>query len=847
MSPRRQTSGYLTAFLASALALSSCNNTKPDTNDSLPETGDTGPASQACIATVFEESLAATFRRTCATCHFDGGAADEAALKLQIPIYGFDSEQDAQNLAALLHYLQQPTFQERLLNKPFGEDEHGGGQQIEPDSLEGDALTHWIGLIRGEETCSPISLPEISTGDLSLTSVPDTARMASLLLTDNLPSAEELAALSEDLDSLDPILDRIMTEKTFYTRVSQIYEDLLHTNMFRSKHTSEPLLRAWGFGEDSTGQTQGHYRWMTDYFTPQSDPWKAMLDSTAYGVSRSPRKLVEYILKEQREFGEILTADYTLVNPYSVRNYGAESLVEDASFVPAVDETSDEDVFVPVVLTEVPTAGLLTDVNFMNVYPTDTVNLNRNRSREVLDHYLAVDLLQLTDRNVEDFGSTAVNPTYNNVVCVQCHAMLEPITGAFQNWPKKSYQGIYDPASDNAQARWDDMDPATLLRPPGLSMAQPIPAEHEDTSARWLAEQIVAEPRFALATTHTLFEALTGREILLPPKLDEADYEQRYRAYRFERDELEAAAQVFIDSGRHLRALVRALIRSPLLRTTAVNLDNPYADARLGLNKTVYPEDLERRLNALVGYSWFNGFQRTDDDEPNRHWNNHIDRPGRSYLMEYREACGTGYGCYARWYSLLGGLDVNPSTGNMTRLNQPNLIVGSILEHMSGEMARRLIAREFAIISTHDDGSFKRHLFPYVDLDTVPEDSEGAPNTEHVQAIKKNIQYLHRVLLNEEHELSDPEIEHTYTLFKAIWDGRPEGGVWLTASDESVEEAENLALAAHEASLGLPTLERREVLRDDHYTFRSWKIVLDYLLIDFRFLHEQNVSRESAP
>jgi hypothetical protein len=368
-------------------------------------------------------------------------------------------------------------------------------------------------------------------------------------------------------------------------------------------------------------------------------------------------------------------------------------------------------------------------------------------------------------------------------------------------------------------------------------MERPRPESEKDRGVQWLAEQIVDSPRFAYATAVTMLEGLTGREVMTPPNLDDADHAKKYRIFKYEQSQLEAAATAFMTTNRNLRTLLKVLIKSPLIRAQRVLLDNPYAEARVGLNKLLHPEDLERRLQALLGYSWFNYVQRTNEDELNRHWNNHIDRKGRSLLMEYRETCGTGYGCYGRWYSLLGGLDVHREGGNATRLNQPNLITAAILDSMSGQMARRLVPRDFAITSTTPNGMFRRRLFPFVDLDTVPKDENMQALPINVDRIKRNLQHLHQTILLEALNLTDPEIEHSYQLFHTIWLGGRPGGRQLNL-DDKVEQSENDYLANHEAQLGLPTLNRRVILRDTHNTILAWKAVLDYLIGDFTVAHQ---------
>ena len=178
-----------------------------------------------------------------------------------------------------------------------------------------------------------------------------------------------------------------------------------------------------------------------------------------------------------------------------------------------------------------------------------------------------------------------------------------------------------------------------------------------------------------------------------------------------------------------------------------------------------------------------------------------------------------------------------PTEGNDTRLTEPTMLVSAIFQRMSIEMALRIVPRDFAITS-QEDGLFVRRLFPYVDLDTVPEDDDGNVIVENEDRILQNIQHLHELFLGEILDVSDEEVQETYELFLAIWRNRPENPKGLNFAG-NVSQAENDYLAAWEAENGMPVLTRREVLKDWYHTERSWRVVVDYLLSDVRFLYDQ--------
>ncbi len=815
----------------------------PDTPDTVVE---------QCIAQEFADRVAPLIANTCSLCHTAEGLAAASGLGFASLHSTLGSMRDETNRDQLVAYLTASANPDWVVLKPTGQMAHGGGPIVAADSLEAAVLQSFVESVLGEGACDALPEASLDPANFVLASSRHTLWLASRLLIDRAPTAQELEAVTDDIASIEPILNTFYETESFAARIAQIYEDDLHTNMFNGKNDSYSIQRAWGLVPDSQGNTRGNFRWMDALAQPQSDEWKDLLVNSTFGVWRAPRELVQYVIREHKDFGEILTADYTMVNAYSVRTFEAEALLPtNAPFAPAQVSTEDRTTFVPVVLDTVPTAGLLTDLNFLAVYPTTPVNLNRNRSREINHHFLATDILSLSNRAILDFGSTEVNPTYNNKACVVCHRVMDPVSGAFQNWPRVGgVQGMYDPLSLHAQARWDSTDPADQLVAPGSTMTQLVPVEQEDRSVQWLASRIVEDPRFGLSVAHALYEGLTGREALQAPPLGTLEYGARMRAFQLERSLLESVAQAFMNSGRDIRVLVTALIQSPLIRTVALSdedttLEPSLAASRVGLNKMPHPEDLERKLKAATGYSWYHYYAKTDAGEANYHWNNHTDRPGRSLLVEFREQCGNGgHGCYARWYSLMGGLDVNPVGGNDTRPDEPNVIIAAILGRMAVEMPLRLVAREFSIQS-QENGLFIRTLFPHVTLEMVPEDENGLPIESNTNAIVANIQHLFWQLHGHQRAADDVEVQAAYNLFVDVWKLGLTTGKQLGFS-ERVDAPEVAAMAAAETAAGKTPLERIPVNVDTYNTVRAWRVVLDYMLNDPAFVYD-SIDGEVAP
>ena len=199
---------------------------------------------------------------------------------------------------------------------------------------------------------------------------------------------------------------------------------------------------------------------------------------------------------------------------------------------------------------------------------------------------------------------------------------MDPIAGAFQNYPKHQFQALYDPLNDNAQARWADTAPETQLLSSGLSKSHPVPNDRMDDSLAWLAEALIEDPRFTAATVRVIFSGLTGRSVMVAPNIeDDNNYLQKQRAYQIQRHYLEELEDIFTNHGRNPNVMVKAMVKSPLLRASHFNNDNPYLHKHFGLHRMLTPEDIERKLIATTGRKWSSYVGRFSPEEaPNYHW-----------------------------------------------------------------------------------------------------------------------------------------------------------------------------------------------------------------------------------
>ena len=150
---------------------------------------------------------------------------------------------------------------------------------------------------------------------------------------------------------------------------------------------------------------------------------------------------------------------------------------------------------------------------------------------------------------------------------------------------------------------------------------------------------------------------------------------------------------------------------------------------------------------------------------------------------------------------LYGGIDSKQVT---QRLTDPSGAMGAIQRIMANEVACKTVPADFG------KAAKDRRLFPKVEPSDLP--------SENPEEIKAAVRHLHRYILGHD----DPvEVERTYNLFTGILaDAQAQGkyGQWESYFCRATKE------------------EIRT--KDPHYTVRSWRAVVTYLLRQPEFLYE---------
>jgi hypothetical protein len=653
------------------------------------------------------------------------------------------------------------------------------------------------------------------SGQLELLSWTETLRKASLELTGKLPTDRQVQTTAEHGQlGLEASLAEIMRDPAFSERTIELYNDHFLTDKYLGRENAIELLDE---------EIYPNLRWFERKY-PGDDDKAAMTNDS---LAREPLELIAHVIRTERPFTEILTANYTMANGFS-----ALSLVGLPDVPLGVGENPET--FQEVQIPGIPHAGILTSAMFLNRFPTSDTNINRHRSRMAYWFFLDIDINQFGSRPVDasdDFGD---NPTLENPNCTVCHVTMDPVAGLFMNWNES---GEY-----SGEGEWFGPD---YILPPGFN-GEALPNSDRRRALQWFAQRVAQNPRFAQATVKTVFEGLTGQELLditlamtpdaaeasiqdfgakagggmggagglgggglggaggmgvggmggaeppppLPdpnPPIDPDVPEALQRAYNLQQQILRAIQQRFIDSNHNFKLLVREIVLSPYFRaknSAPMTAEMEMELSTFGTARLLTPEHLSRKIEATTGVRW-------------------RQRPGRpDYLLDQ----------YRIFY---GGIDSDLVT---QRVTEPNGVMASLAQRMAYEVACSAVPYDFS------KSANQRVLFPYVDRDTLLSESSTQ--------VRDNVRYLHSRLLGE--DVSDEELNATIGVLMEAYDLGREGLNDGSVSEDLVDQCRLNRDRNTDDSLP----EDRRINRDSEYNIRAWMAAVSYLLADYRYLYE---------
>jgi len=751
------------------LVLAACGN-----DERLDDGGDAPPV---CVSDrdFFEQEVwGKVMGASCVGCHTLAGSAQEQFAKflLQPTNYPGFLEENFSN-ARMVSTIQISGTSELLL-KPTGQTMHGGGTLFEVGSEPYKILEEFVARSAAPSDCE--DAPPAALSGVQLLDGPHTLRKAMLMMVGRLPTAAEKAAAADDA-GIDAALDTAMREPAFYDWLIELYNDQFLVDRY---------LSFVGRGVGLLNATDWPGAGQTTY---------GMLDSVTrekgnLAVTREPLQLIAHIVRNDRPFTEILTADYTVVNPFSAAIYGVPVTFTDPTNENEWQETqltfSRTIGGVPTQLT-LPHAGVLSSPMWLNRFPTTPTNRNRHRASKLFEQFLATDILAVANRPIDAATSTAFNnPTRDDPQCKVCHSMLDPVAGAFQKW------------NDNDQELWQpDRNWYVEMYAPGFG-GEVIPADQFTGALPWLAERVVADPRFATAVTRTVFAGLTGEPILEYPAYGAADFEAHRQAWSAQNGVLAQIASEFIESNFDFRVIVKGVVKSPYFR--AVNADGPAMGdtaillASVGTAHLSTPEELSRKITAVTGAPW----ARSQGDRR------------AQLLIDYRIA--------------YGGID---SDLVIDRLSTPNGMMSGVAWRMANEVACLTTAWDFTRPAA------ERNLFPGVAITDLPE-VDGVPSAAGETAIRNGLVHLFEQVLGETHVADDADIDRAYALWVDVW---RDGKAFVAENPTTNRNLLSACRGRWDARTGVELPAEQRIEQDPDFTVRSWMAVMTYLLADYRFLH----------
>ena len=149
------------------------------------------------------------------------------------------------------------------------------------------------------------------------------------------------------------------------------------------------------------------------------------------------------------------------------------------------------------------------------------------------------------------------------------------------------------------------------MRTPGLNGRF---SPNADNSLKWLAKQIVADPRFAEATVRFWWPAIMGSEVAEPPEdASDADFEGLLLAANAQGTEVERLANGFRYGfpgslyKYNLKDLLVEIVLSDWFRADAVTDTDQVRRVALrdaGARRLLTPEELARKTAAITGVQW---------------------------------------------------------------------------------------------------------------------------------------------------------------------------------------------------------------------------------------------------
>ena len=574
-----------------------------------------------------EDSIVQT---RCIACHVEGGLARSSALLFQRT----NTASSLNNFGALSAYID-AKGSELFLAKIAGEQGHVGGVQLAKDSSGYASFQKLIAeltdsaeatsYVFSSTSDSPSPRQASFLSEVTLEPREATLRRAALLLQGRLPTDAERKAVVSDA-ALRTALRNMMQGAAFREFVVTGVNDRLLLEA-----ADEPVNIALAnfvhihnkrveYNIDEAKKHLG-YKLYSDL------NWASF---------RAAGELIAYVIENDKPYTEILTADYMMMNPFlnywmegsasfaetdgrevfkpsRIEGYYYPDALEIVNYRPSNSNSTYKVVGRP--LADYPHSGILTDFGFLSRYPTTATNRNRARARWVFYYFLGIDIEKSSQRPTDEAALTdRNNPTMNNPNCTVCHALLDPVAGAFQNWGDFNFyrnnggdvlDRFYKYPEDGTNSPYQQGDLWYRdMRAPGLFDKQ---ISERDYTLRELADLIVEEPGFLSASAQFWWPSVFGKPLLDKPAVEsDQGYQAKYSAYQVQQDSIDEFVAA-LDARLSAKDMLVEMLMSPWFsgeKISSYTFNAAQYEAEFGSKQLLDPEQLARKTRAITGVAW---------------------------------------------------------------------------------------------------------------------------------------------------------------------------------------------------------------------------------------------------
>jgi hypothetical protein len=367
---------------------------------------------------------------------------------------------------------------------------------------------------------------------------------ASLDLRGTRPTAAELERIVAEPDELDEMVGAFVDDPRFGERVKSIF-----AAAFRTRQDFYEF---------------GAY----DFDLPEEDD-----PALQRAMAEELPQIVAHVAVTGAPFTEILTADYTIVDPILMQIWPLEAVAEQPDDLP-------EGVVMARYTDARPSAGVLSTNAFYWRHTSTVENANRGRTNAISRALLCEDYLERPidfPKDVDLTDSESIHQAIKeNKACQACHATMDPFASHLWGFMQTAEDPVswssYHPANEQLWKTYTEAQPAFF----GVPTAGTLDS---------LAVSMARDERFVGCTVRRVYERFLGR-----------------RAELEDEGQLAAHREAFLASGLSLKALAKSIVLDdPAYRGLEATSEWGGVPAAVGL-KLASVEQLESTLGDFAGY-----------------------------------------------------------------------------------------------------------------------------------------------------------------------------------------------------------------------------------------------------